>query len=265
MYTENLVKIVQLLDENISTDFVDPNSVIDAAGKLDFSSFSQKELVNAFNLFFAKRFNQNLALSNRLTPAVIGDLMALITSKLGLLEDNIFDPAVVFPDLLFQFASQLKGTFSLYGKSDDPSINTDIKKLSDLYHFDFKSPNAKKIIISRILGIDFTAESNRMLQESNLKDGESAILLVNSADLQSTDFANLLKKHSELQLIAILKLPTSLFKHIETSLSLLILRRKADNEKVVAQVLLAQIPELSNKENFSKFISQLENWKKENL
>lgn len=52
----------------------------------------------------------------------------------------------------------------------------------------------KKIIISRILGIDFTAESNRMLQESNLKDGESAILLVNSADLQSTDFANLLKK-----------------------------------------------------------------------
>ncbi|VDK13772.1 hypothetical protein OAL24_00570 [Oenococcus sicerae] len=52
MYTENLVKIVQLLDENISTDFVDPNSVIDAAGKLDFSSFSQKELVNAFNLFF---------------------------------------------------------------------------------------------------------------------------------------------------------------------------------------------------------------------
>ncbi|AVI94434.1 putative Adenine-specific DNA methylase [Oenococcus oeni] len=263
MNPENLVKAVKILDNHIPKELDDPNSIAQAAEKLELKNFSQSELVNGFNLFFAQRFEDRLQIFNRITPPVIGDLMALVTEKLGLAKQEIFDPEIVFPDLIFQFASHFGQ--SIYGRAADSIIDASLKKLANIYRFDFTDSDHEKIVVSRILGIDFAAEMNHFFKASNLKVGESAILLVNNSDLQSNSFAEILKKNKNMALLAIIELPTKLFKHSEMRSSLLILRRKVDNEKVTAQVLLAQIPELSNKEDFSKFVSQLETWKKENL
>ncbi len=262
MKAENLVKTLKILNKNISNDFDDPNSIAQAAEKINLKDFTRSELINGFNLFFAQRFENRLQVFNRITPPVIGDLMALVTQKLGLEEKEIFDPKIVFPDLIFQFASHFDQ--SVYGKAADPIVDASLKKLANIYGFNFHSRNSRKIVVSRILGIDFVSEINHLFKESNLKAGESTILLVNNSDLQSASFSEILKNNKNMALLAIIRLPASLFKHSEMSSSLLILRRKVDNEKVTAQVLLAQIPELSNKEDFSKFVSQLETWKKEN-
>ncbi|WP_243690884.1 hypothetical protein [Oenococcus oeni] len=51
MKPENLVKAVKILDNHIPKELDDPNSIAQAAEKLELKNFSQSELVNGFNLF----------------------------------------------------------------------------------------------------------------------------------------------------------------------------------------------------------------------
>lgn len=265
MQPEKLLEIVKKLDKAVPASENKMSQIIKHIQSMDLSAFSQGDLINACNLFFAKRFDDNLIIANKMTPPVIGDLMALTASELGLESREIVDPQASFPDLIFQFASHFKA--AVFAESADEGVLSALSNLADLYHFDFVPPKSgnDKLIVSRILGLNFADEMDRLIYLSQLQAGESAVILIDNADLQSTVFPQFLKDHPELAPLAIIKLPNALFKHAEMASSLLILRRKVDNGKVVARILLAQIPELSNKEDFSKFVSQLKTWKKENL
>ncbi|EHN59282.1 hypothetical protein [Oenococcus kitaharae] len=265
MQPEKLLEIVRVLDNHIPVSETKFSQIIEKMQSLDFSSYDQTDMVNACNLFFAKHFSENLVIANKMTPPVIGDLMALAASELGLSGQFIIDPQVAFPDLIFQFASHFQRP--IFAESADEEVLSALSNLAQIYRFDFTPADSKasKLIVSRLLGIDFAKELDSLIYLSQFQPGQAAIILADNVDLQSGVLPLMLKSHPELELLSIIKLPNGLFKHAEMASSLLILRRKVDNEKVVARILLAQIPELSNKEDFSKFVSQLKTWKKENL
>ncbi|MCV3296068.1 MAG: DNA methyltransferase [Oenococcus sp.] len=265
MQPEKLLEIVRTLDNHIPVSETKFSQIVKKMQPLDFSGYDQTDLVNACNLFFAKHFSDNLAIANKMTPPVIGDLMALVASELGLSGQFIIDPQADFPDLIFQFASHFQRP--IFAESADEGVLSALLNLAQIYRFDFTpaESNASKLIVSRLLGIDFAKELDSLIYLSQFQPGQAAIILADNVDLQSGVLPLMLKSHPELELLSIIKLPNGLFKHAEMASSLLILRRKVDNEKVVARILLAQIPELSNKEDFSKFVSQLKTWKKENL
>ncbi|KGO32178.1 DNA methyltransferase [Oenococcus alcoholitolerans] len=268
MQNSPLVQIVDKLDavfpkniKNISSIFREVKNIKQS----DFKKYDQKQLVTAFNLFIARKFVGDIDIENRITPPVIGDLAAVVLGRLGFIADNssVYSPSISFPDFAFQVCSHFESR--LFIDSDSSSITENLPALAALFGQSFKKSSQYDLILTRFLGIDFKKELNSFLKLDLLRQDGVSLLVINDVDLQSSTFLDFIKTNDLFDLLSIIRLPQTLFKHRETASSLLILRRKGDNKKVKAPVLLAQIPELTKKKEFSDFLNQLDDWKKDNL
>ncbi|PWZ78015.1 SAM-dependent methyltransferase, partial [Staphylococcus pseudintermedius] len=63
---------------------------------------------------------------------------------------------------------------------------------------------------------------------------------------------------------AFLNLPKTLFKSERAQKSILILQRKEHNVTKPVEVLLANIPDFKNPQNFQQFLSELKTWLSQN-
>lgn len=63
---------------------------------------------------------------------------------------------------------------------------------------------------------------------------------------------------------AFLNLPKTLFKNENARKSILILQKKKSNETKPVEVLLANIPDFKNPNQFQGFIGELNTWMKDN-
>ncbi len=271
MENNKLVKIVSVLDKRVSKKNHDLLSIIreinDKSINKFFDSFEAKggkkrEVVSALNLFFAKKFADDRVWNDKMTPPVVGDLVALISNRLGLIKRGItiVDPNVIFPDFIFQFLSHFNLPF--FASSSIPEVRQSTKYLSNLYNFNLSKEQNYNLLISRFSEKDFKEKSGKVFGGNLIAKNGYAILLINNQFLQNKIFIEFLQIYNYFQLIGIIKLPENFFVNKKSSLSLLILKRKVDNKKVDIPVLLSQMPELSNRKNFSVFLSKLSKWKK---
>ena len=73
---------------------------------------------------------------------------------------------------------------------------------------------------------------------------------------------NILTKEVNIQ--GVIQLPISLFKNKEAGKSILILQKKADDLKSPKQVLLVNMPSLSNASEVEKILVKIDHWINEN-
>ncbi|MCC3662501.1 class I SAM-dependent methyltransferase, partial [Staphylococcus haemolyticus] len=69
---------------------------------------------------------------------------------------------------------------------------------------------------------------------------------------------------TETEMQAFLNLPKTLFKNENARKSILILQKKKSNETKPVEVLLANIPDFKNPNQFQGFIGELNTWMKDN-
>lgn len=69
---------------------------------------------------------------------------------------------------------------------------------------------------------------------------------------------------TETEMQAFLNLPKTLFKSERAQKSILILQRKEHNVTKPVEVLLANIPDFKNPQNFQQFLSELKTWLSQN-
>ena len=69
---------------------------------------------------------------------------------------------------------------------------------------------------------------------------------------------------TETEMQAFLNLPKNLFKNERAQKSILILQRKEQHVTTPAEVLLANIPDFKNPQNFQQFLSELTAWLSQN-
>ena len=98
------------------------------------------------------------------------------------------------------------------------------------------------------------------------KDGGYLFLLVPSSLFTSEEAKNLhkyLKKHTWIN--AVIQLPSSLFSSHAHEKSILVLQKPSENLRAPREVLLAKVPNLSNKEAMAMFFEKVQIWKKQRL
>jgi len=78
----------------------------------------------------------------------------------------------------------------------------------------------------------------------------------------ASDLYTFLKKYTWIQ--AVFKLPTSMFKNKTLEKSILILQKISEEEKAPKDVLLGQVPNMSDKQAMAQFFNKVEEWIEEN-
>ncbi|WJY27964.1 MULTISPECIES: class I SAM-dependent methyltransferase [Sporosarcina] len=98
----------------------------------------------------------------------------------------------------------------------------------------------------------------------HLKEGAHGIFLVPSSLFESAQSGLLhtyLKKHTVIR--AVLQLPSSLFKNAAQAKSILILQKPSADKTAAPDVLLANVPEMTDKQAMLSFFVKLEDWVQE--
>lgn len=109
--------------------------------------------------------------------------------------------------------------------------------------------------------------SHHLFIEQSLKhtkDGGYLFLLVPATLFESEEAKNLhkfLKKHVWMN--AVIQLPESLFSSKAHEKSILILQKKSEQLKAPREVLLAKVPNVSNKEAMAMFFEKVQMWKEQ--
>ncbi|REB06545.1 class I SAM-dependent methyltransferase [Sporosarcina sp. BI001-red] len=100
----------------------------------------------------------------------------------------------------------------------------------------------------------------------HLKPEGYGIFIVPSSlfeSVQSSELHKYLKKHTVIR--GILQLPQTLFKNASQSKSLLILQKPSERAMPTPDVLLATVPDMTDKQAMISFFNKMEDWAKENV
>ncbi len=257
---------------------------------------TKEEIRKAIQLAILKGMRKSSQPNHQMTPDTLGLLVGYFVEqffedKLKNAPISILDPAVGTGNLLLTVMNMLDGkTFATGIEVDEMLIRlaADTAELTKqplmLYHQDALQkmlvdpvdavvcdlpvgyyPNEEVAIEYELCASEGMSYAHHLLIEQSInysKEGAYLFFLI-PANLfeseQSKELHKYLKKHAWIQ--AVIQLPDGLFANKVLEKSILILQKQSKDLRAPREVLLAKVPNMSNKQALSAFFEKVQIWK----
>ncbi len=259
---------------------------------------SKEEIRKAIQLAILKGMRKASQPNHQMTPDTLGLLVGYFVEQFfeEKLKDSpisILDPAVGTGNLLITVMNMLDGkTFATGIEVDETLIRlaADTAELTQqpimLYHQDALQkmlvdpvdavvcdlpvgyyPNEEVALDYELCASEGMSYAHHLFIEQSLnyaKEGAYLFFLVPSnlfESEQSKDLHKYLKKHAWIQ--AVIQLPDGIFANKVLEKSILILQKQSKDLRAPREVLLAKVPNMSNKQALAAFFDKVQVWKEE--
>ncbi|MDF1508733.1 class I SAM-dependent methyltransferase [Robertmurraya sp. DFI.2.37] len=263
---------------------------------LTLARFSVEEIRKSFQLAILKGMKESVQPNHQMTPDAVGMLVGYLVNKFVTKPSyRLFDPAIGTGNLLTTVINQQEGKAieSIGIEIDDlliklAYINANLQQHPiQLYNQDSLEPLfielADAVVSDLPVGYypndvraaDFQLKSenghsyaHHLFIEQSIKytkEGGYLFFLFPNGLFESEEAPKLhefLKEHAYIQ--AILQLPLTMFRHENAAKSVLILQKKGEQAKAPKQVLLVNLPSLSNGHQVEKTLQKIDQWIREN-
>lgn len=258
---------------------------------------SKEEIRKAIQIAILKGMRKTSQPNHQMTPDTLGILVGYFVEQFY--EDqlknsqlSVLDPALGTGNLLLTVMNLLDGKVSATGIEVDElliRLVADTAELIEqpvvLYHQDALQkmlvdpvdavvcdlpvgyyPNEEVALDYELCAHEGMSYAHHLFIEQSMnhtKDGGYLFLLI-PANLfeteQAKDLHKFLKKHAWIQ--AVIQLPENLFASKAHEKSLLIIQKQSKTLRAPREVLLAKVPNMSNKQALSMFFEKVQVWKK---
>ncbi|NCU17013.1 class I SAM-dependent methyltransferase [Pallidibacillus pasinlerensis] len=260
-------------------------------------TFVKEDVRKAFQLAVLKGMRQNVQPNHQMTPDSIGMLVSFILEKFmaDTKSFTLLDPAIgtanlvttimnymhdyeiraygvdiddVLIQLAYVSANLQEHTIELHNQDsfEDLLIDPVDVVVSDLpvgYYPD--DMRAREFKLKADKGHSYA--HHLFIEQSTryTKDGGYLFFIVPNNIFQSPEapkLQNFIKEHLHIQ--AFLQLPESMFKNKNAAKSILVLQKQADGVKPPQEVLLANLPSLTDKDQMETILAKIDLWVQEN-
>lgn len=263
---------------------------------IQLSNYQNEELRKAYQLVILKGMKESVQPNHQMTPDAVGMLMGYLVNKF--MKESSFtllDPAVGTGNLLATVLNQLqpKEIMAVGIEIDDlllklAYVNANLQKhpiqfynqdsLDPLYVDPVDAvigdlpigyyPNDERASEFELKADDGHSFAHHLFIEQSVnhtKDGGYLFLIVPNGLFESEQAPKLHEFLKEKVIIqGLLQLPLTLFKTKQAAKSILILQKKGNQVVAPKQVLLVNLPSLSNASAVSNILAQIDDWMKEN-
>ncbi|UXH43879.1 class I SAM-dependent methyltransferase [Rossellomorea vietnamensis] len=261
--------------------------------EVNFSQLENENIRKAFQFAILKGMKENVQPNHQMTPDSLGLFISYLVNKFtaGMNKLTVLDPAIGTGNLLTTVLNQMPGkeTQSIGVEIDEVLIKlayvgADLQKHPlQLFNQDSLEPlfidPVDLVLCDLPIGYypnDLRAQdyelkadeghsyAHHLFIEQSLKhtkDGGYLFFIVPNGLFESPHSAQLqgyLKEKADIQ--GFLQLPLSLFKNKNSAKSILILQKKKEGIKPPKEVLLAQLPSLSNQRALQDILSKIDQW-----
>ncbi|WP_039043951.1 class I SAM-dependent methyltransferase [Sporosarcina sp. ZBG7A] len=256
---------------------------------------TKEEIRRGLQLAILKGMRQNVQAHHQMTPDAIGMLIARISSFLLPQKEmvQLLDPAAGTGNLLLTVMNSLEVPASSVAVEIDELLARLIVAGADLMEQTIRIyvqdalrpllvdpvdlavcdlpvgyyPDDENALNFEMMPADGHAYAHHLFIEQtihHLKPEGYGIFIVPSSLFESAQAGELhtyLKKHTIIR--GILQLPQTLFKNAAQSKSLLILQKPSERAMPTPDVLLATVPDMTDKQAMISFFNKMEDWAKE--
>ena len=257
---------------------------------------NKEQIRKAIQLAILKGMKKSAQVNHQMTPDAIGLLVSYFVQVMakGKKELSILDPALGTGNLLYTIMNALPTETYAFGVEIDDLLIQLSAQTGELLTHDiqlFRQDALKPLLIDPVdivvsdLPVGFypdeeTAQDyflhgkdemsyahHLFIEQSfkHIKPGGLLYFLVPATLFESKQAPQLhtfIKEHGWIQ--AVIQLPSSIFKTKAQEKSLLILQKKDEKLKAPREVLLAKVPNMSNKESMELFFKKVDIWQGEN-
>ncbi|WP_025786083.1 class I SAM-dependent methyltransferase [Sporosarcina sp. D27] len=257
---------------------------------------TKEEIRRGLQLAILKGMRQNVQPHHQMTPDAIGMLIARISSFLLPQKEmvQLLDPAAGTGNLLLTVMNSLEVPASSVAVEIDELLARLIVAGADLMEQTIRIyvqdalrpllvdpvdlavcdlpvgyyPDDENALNFEMMPAEGHAYAHHLFIEQtihHLKPEGYGIFIVPSSlfeSAQSGELHTYLKKHTIIR--GILQLPQTLFKNAAQSKSLLILQKPSEQAMPTPDVLLATVPDMTDKQAMISFFNKMEDWTKEN-
>lgn len=257
---------------------------------------TKEEIRRGLQLAILNGMKQQAQVNHQMTPDSIGMLLAHITSKL--MQDQsavtILDPAVGTGNLLYTVMNYMPVESIAFAVEIDDLLVRLAALTAELLEQEVSFivqdalrplfidpvdvvvtdvpvgyyPDDDNALNYQLMPSEGHSYAHHLFIEQSLKHtkpGGYALFIVPENLFESEHAAQLhefLKKESIIR--AVLQLPTSLFKNAALQKSILVLQKPSEQIKTTPEVLLAKVPNMSNKEAMASFLQDFDLWVRQN-
>lgn len=274
------------------------SNIIDGEIELPVNRASKEEMRKAIQLTILKGIRKESQPNHQMTPDTLGYLLGyfleqFLESTMKERPISILDPAVGTGNLLFTVMNMFDGKVQATGVEVDDLLIRLASETAELleqpvtlYHQDALQklfvdpvdavvcdlpvgfyPNEEVALDYELCAKEGMSFAHYLLMEQSIrhtKPGGYLFFLI-PYNLFETDEAkqlhSFLKKHVYIQ--AVIQLPETMFKSKLYEKSIFILQKKDEGIKQPREVLLAKVPQMSNKQAMTLFFEKVQIWKKE--
>lgn len=274
------------------------SNIIDGEIELPVQNASKEEMRKAIQLTILKGIRKDSQPNHQMTPDSLGFLLAYFIEQFfekTMKEQNItiLDPAIGTGNLMFTIMNMFNWKIHATGVEVDDLLIRLASETAEileqpvtLYHQDALQklfvdpvdavvcdlpvgyyPNEEVAIEYELCAKEGMSFAHHLLIEQSInhtKPGGYLFFLIPATlfeSEQAKELHNYLKKHVFIQ--AVIQLPESMFKSKVYEKSIFILQKKDEGLKQPKEVLLAKVPQMSNKEAMTLFFQKVKAWKKE--
>ncbi|MBD7907927.1 class I SAM-dependent methyltransferase [Sporosarcina sp. Sa3CUA8] len=256
---------------------------------------TKEEIRRGLQLAILKGMRQNVQPHHQMTPDAIGMLIARISSFLLPQKEmvQLLDPAAGTGNLLLTVMNHLEMPVSSSAVEIDELLARLMVSGADLMEQTIRIyvqdalrpllvdpvdlavcdlpvgyyPDDENALNFEMMPADGHAYAHHLFIEQtihHLKPEGYGIFIVPTSlfeSAQSGELHTYLKKHTVIR--GILQLPQTLFKNAAQSKSILILQKPSEQAKPTPDVLLATVPDMTDKQAMISFFTKMEDWAKE--
>lgn len=263
--------------------------------EIDLEKFSNEEIRKAYQLVILKGMKESVQPNHQMTPDSVGMLVGYLVGKfLKAPSFRLLDPAVGTGNLLTTVLNHVQKTVESIGVEVDDLllklayVNANLQEHPvQLYNQDSLEPlfidPVDAVIADLPVGFypnDVRAADYQLKAESghsyahhlfieqsltHTKPGGYLFFIIPNGLFESEQAQQLqdfFKKHVIIQ--GLLQLPKSMFKNENSAKSILVLQKMGENAQPPKQVLLVDLPSLSNAVEIDKILKKMDKWFQEN-
>lgn len=296
--TEKIFTYIDTFAESSESLYLE--AIIEACDKWLAGTETPKDLLNVTNedirrgiqLAILKGMQKNVQPNHQMTPDSIGMIIGHLANKLtaGQSDLTLLDPAAGTGNLLYTIMNSIEQVNMAYAVEIDEllvrlsAVTAELLEqpvtffvqdalrplmidpvdlvVSDLpvgYY-----PDDDNAASYSLMPKEGHAYSHHLFIEQSInhtKPGGFTIFIIPENLFQSEHAADLhpyFKKNALIR--AILQLPDTLFKNVNHAKSILVLQKPNEGERVTKEVLLAKVPELTNKHAMALFFKKIDEW-----
>ncbi|WP_342598613.1 class I SAM-dependent methyltransferase [Psychrobacillus sp. FSL H8-0483] len=256
----------------------------------------KEQIRKAVQLAILKGMKKSAQVNHQMTPDAIGLLVSYFVKEMakGKKELSILDPALGTGNLLYTIMNAIPTENYAFGVEIDELLIQLAAQTGELLTHDvqlFRQDALKPLLIDPVdivisdLPVGFYPDeeiaqdyflhskdemsyAHHLFMEQSMKHvkpGGYLYFLVPATIFESKQAAQLHKFIKEQGWIqAVIQFPSSIFKTKGQEKSLLILQKKSEALKAPREVLLAKVPNMSNKEAMELFFQKIDIWQEEN-